>query len=368
MIAPEPSPPALSRNALLTRLAAIGLVLLIVAAGFAYTGGWLSPGRLTPGRFADEFQQVNGIYPGFRRNHAKGLCLIGVFDSNGQGARLSRAKVFAPGRVAVIGRFALAGGRPFITDTPQNVRSMALRFSLPDGEEWRTGINDIPVFPVSTPAAFYEQLAASRPDPATGKPDPAKMKAFLERHPETVGAVAAIHAAPMSSGFYNATYNSLDAFRFVDAAGHAIPVRWSMASAQPFAPAPAEADASQPDKNYLFEDLMAALRRQPLQWHLIVTLGQPGDPTNDATIAWPADREEVDVGTLSVNRLVGEDEGVCRDINFDPLVLPDGIEPSDDPLLSARSAVYSSSFTRRAGEAKAPSAVQTPALGVAAGL
>ena len=95
--------------------------------------------------------------------------------------------------------------------------------------------------------------------------------------------------------------------------------------------------------------------------------GSHGTPQN-ATIAWPADREEVDVGTLSVNRLVGEDEGVCRDINFDPLVLPDGIEASNDPLLSARSAAYSSSFTRRAGEAKAPSAVQTPALGVAAGL
>jgi catalase len=31
--------------------------------------------------------------------------------------------------------------------------------------------------------------------------------------------------------------------------------------------------------------------------------------------------------------------------------------PSDDPLLSARSAVYSQSFTRRAGETKGPSAV-----------
>jgi catalase len=363
----EPNPPALTPIAVLARLAVIGIIVLIVAAGFAYTGGWLAPDRLTPARFADEFQQVNGVYPGFRRNHAKGLCLIGVFDSNGQGARLSKAVVFAPGRVAVIGRFALAGGRPFVTDTPQNVRSMALRFSLPHGEEWRMGINDIPVFPVSTPAAFYEQLAASRPDPATGKPDPAKMKAFLDRHPETVRAIAAIHAEPMSSGFYNATYNSLDAFRFVDGAGHSIPVRWSMVSAQPFAPAPAEADANPPDKNYLFDDLMAALRRQPLQWHLIVTLGKPGDPTNDATIAWPADREQIDVGTLTVNRLVGEAEGVCRDVNYDPLVLPDGIEASDDPLLSARSAVYSSSFTRRAGEDKTPSAVRTPPLGVAAG-
>jgi catalase len=141
-----------------------------------------------------------------------------------------------------------------------------------------------------------------------------------------------------------------------------------MVSVQPFAPAPAQAEAGQPDKNYLFDDLMAQLRRQPLQWHLIVTVGQPGDPTNDATIAWPADREKVEVGTLTVNRLVGEAEGVCRDVNFDPLVLPDGIEASDDPLLSARSAVYSSSFMRRAGEAKTPSAVQTPPLGVAAGL
>jgi catalase len=47
-------------------------------------------------------------------------------------------------------------------------------------------------------------------------------------------------------------------------------------------------------------------------------------------------------------------------INFDPLVLPAGIAPSDDPLLSARSAVYSQSFTRRAGEPKAPTAI-TPA-------
>ena len=42
----------------------------------------------------------------------------------------------------------------------------------------------------------------------------------------------------------------------------------------------------------------------------------------------------------------------------DPLVLPTGIAASDDPLLSARSATYSQSFTRRAGEAKPPSAVR----------
>jgi catalase len=68
----------------------------------------------------------------------------------------------------------------------------------------------------------------------------------------------------------------------------------------------------------------------------------------------------VEVGTLTLERVKSDDASAARDINFDPLVLPVGIAPSDDPLLSARSAVYSQSFTRRAGEPKQPSAI-TPA-------
>ncbi|HKF60214.1 MAG TPA: catalase, partial [Dongiaceae bacterium] len=113
--------------------------------------------------------------------------------------------------------------------------------------------------------------------------------------------------------------------------------------------------------------LIARIAKGPLQWRLIVTIGQPSDPTNDATLAWPADREKVDVGTLTVERLVGEGAGVCRDVNFDPTVLPAGIALSDDPLLSARSAVYAVSYERRAGEVKEPSAVTTPAMGIGAG-
>src|SRR5208283_1585661 len=106
--------------------------------------------------------------------------------------------------------------------------------------------------------------------------------------------------------------------------------------------------------------MIASIHQHPLQWHLIVTVGQAGDPTNDATIPWPAGREQVDVGTLTLDSVDSEETSPCRDINFDPLVLPAGIAPSDDPLLSARSAVYSRSFTRRAGETKQPSAI-TPA-------
>ncbi len=230
---------------------------------------------------------------------------------------------------------------PFQIDRPATVRSMALRFLPPNGEEWRTGMNNIPVFPVNSARAFTEQLLASAPDPATGKPDPAKMRAFLAAHPEVARALAVLAKRQVSSGFADATFNSLNAFRFVNAAGVSVPVRWSTVPVQPFTPA---GPAVETDKNALFDDLLHQVAQHPLQWHLMVTIGAPGDPTNDATQPWPADRQQIDAGTVTIDHAESEDSGPCTWTNYDPTVLPSGIEASDDPLLSARSAAYARSL------------------------
>jgi len=126
---------------------------------------------------------------------------------------------------------------------------------------------------------------------------------------------------------------------------------------------PVAADAAERpeagDENYLFDDLIAQIAQHPRQWRLIVTIGQAGDPTDDATQPWPEGRRQIDAGTVTIDRASNEDSGRCTAVNYDPLVLPVGIEPSDDPLLSARSAVYARSFTLRAEEEpeKPPSAV-----------
>lgn len=111
--------------------------------------------------------------------------------------------------------------------------------------------------------------------------------------------------------------------------------------------------------NYLFDQLIAQIHLHPLQWRLMMTIGQVEDPTSDATLPWPAERAQIDAGTVTLESISSEDGGPCTDINFDPLVLPPGIEPSDDPLLSARSAAYARSFALRAGEMsrKPPSAI-----------
>ena len=216
---PENRAAPLSASSTLARLAGIGVVIICVVGGFLYLGGWFSPHELTPARLVDGFETVFGIHSGFRRNHAKGMCVTGYFDSNGQVARLSKAIVFQTGRVPVIGRFSLPGGNPFVSDSPASVRGMGLDFTPADGEEWRTAMVDIPVFAVNTAQGFYDQLLAGKPDPATGKPDPDKLKAFFADHPESAKAVTIIKAKPFSSGFDNSTFNGLTAFRFISADG-----------------------------------------------------------------------------------------------------------------------------------------------------
>ena len=345
----------------LFRLAAIGAVVAAIGGAFVYVAGFVTPHRLTPQRIVNTFEANAGVHPGFRRNHAKGVCVSGYFEGNGQASDISRADVFKAVRTPVVGRFAIPGGDPSAPDASVPVRSMALDFKLPDGQQWRTGMNNTPVFIVNTPQAFYAQLVASKPDPATGKPDPAKLKAFFAAHPETAPFQSWVKSHPPSSSFGNAAYYGINAFRAIDANGKTHFVRWSMVPETPYAPVTAE-QKSQHD--FLDNELRGRLASGPLRWHLILTVAKPGDPTTDATQAWPEDRPQIDAGTLVIERESAQSEGDCRDINYDPTILPDGLKPSADPLLAARSSAYAVSYNRRTHEeAQGLASTQQPARG-----
>ena len=331
----------------LFRLAAIGAVVAAIGGAFVYVAGFVAPHRLTPQRIVNTFEANAGVHPGFRRNHAKGVCVSGYFEGNGQASDISRADVFKAVRTPIIGRFAIPGGDPSAPDASVPVRSMALDFKLPDGQQWRTGMNNTPVFIVNTPEGFYAQLVASKPDPATGKPDPAKLKAFFAAHPETAPFLSWVKNNPPSSSFGNSAYYGINAFRAIDANGKTHFIRWSMMPETPYAPVTAE-QKSQHD--FLDTELGGRLASGPLRWRLILTVAKPGDPTADATQAWPEDRPHIDAGTLVIERESAQSEGDCRDINYDPTILPDGLKPSADPLLAARSSAYAVSYNRRTHE------------------
>ncbi|HKT29168.1 catalase family peroxidase [Dyella sp.] len=319
-------------------------MLLIIVVAFGYVGGWFTPQRLTAQRLVNQLQANAGVFPGYRRNHAKGVCVAGYFDSNGQAKTYSVAQVFGLGRTPVIGRFAVPVGNPYAPDSAIPIRSLALRFTQANGQQWRTGMNSMPVFPVATPQAFYQLLQAQQPDPSTGKPSPAKLGAFFAAHPETAAFGAWVKTAAPSASYATNTYWSLNAFEFVDAKGEKHAVRWRVV------PEAHDATTGGADANYLDADLAQRLAQGPQRWHLMVTLANPGDPTNDASKEWPSDRRDVDAGTLVLTSTTPQESGECRDINYDPTVLPHGIEISDDPLLPARSAAYATSYLRRTSE------------------
>ncbi|EJT84145.1 catalase domain-containing protein [Pseudomonas putida S11] len=277
------------------RLAAIGVVMLGAGAAFAYAAGWVGDTRLTPQRIIDTFEAQAGHYPGYRKNHAKGLCVSGYFQPSGQAVSLSTARAFSQPRVPVIGRFAIGGANPFAPDTGIPVRSLAIELSTDDGQVWRTGMNNPPVLAVSTPQAFYEQVLAGAPDPATGKPDPGKLQAFFRRPPGKRGV------SPMGGGV-----QAQQQLR-----QHAVPQHQRLPPDRRKRRVPPRALATGARRQRLPPCLPKSmtnsscsttcsngLAQGPLRWTLRLVLAEPGDAVDDPASPWPADRRSVDAGTL----------------------------------------------------------------------
>jgi catalase len=80
----------------------------------------------------------------------------------------------------------------------------------------------------------------------------------------------------------------------------------------------------------------------------LVYVGEPGDPQDNPTLAWPESRKHFTAGTLTITLATPQQKGMaCEPINFDPLIMADGIAPTNDPVLLFRSPAYAVSFAKR---------------------
>nr|WP_231888424.1 catalase [Acetobacter malorum] len=218
-------------------------------------------------------------------------------------------------------------------------------------------MNNPPVLPLRDAQDVSDFFSSQRLDPATGKPDPARVQAFGATHPWLQAAAEKNAHRVVSSGFADDTYHSLDSFLLVAESGTKTAVRWAMVPMQPVAPA----DAAGGGRDDLFQRLMADSHDHPLQWRMVLTVAGPHDAVNDPSQSWAQDDRTIEAGTLTLNTVESEDGGPCTGFTFDPLILPPGIIPSDDPILQLRSGAYMRSFALRSGEKRGPSAI-TPAM------
>lgn len=93
---------------------------------------------------------------------------------------------------------------------------------------------------------------------------------------------------------------------------------------------------------YLFDELTERLQSGAIEFKLLAQIAEDGDVTDNATAIWPEEREIVELGTLKIEKTLGDKESLVQQkhIIFDPIPRVEGVEPSDDPLLEVRASVY----------------------------
>jgi catalase len=298
-----------------------------------------------PEQIVNVMNKLWGSHAGLRANHTKGIVAEGSFTPTAEAAGLSTALLFKAGTTTpVTVRFSDATGVPDIPDGASNANphGMAIKFQQADGAEVDIVANSLGFFPVATGEEFLDLLtAASESGPGAAKPT--RLETFVASHP-AVKAAGATVATPVS--FATDIYNGINAFVFVDAAGKRQPFRFRL---EPVGGAQhlSKEDAAKLGPNFLIDELPARVAKGPVAFRLQARLAAPGDPTADATRAWPDDRKLVDLGTLTLTAVPADGGARSASLLFLPGNLTDGIEVSDDPLIDTRNEAYAVSFGRR---------------------
>ncbi len=295
----------------------------------------------TPSRYASDtleaFHRLFGPNPGLRPVHARGVLLEGDFVPADPPATLSRATFLRGAPTRVVARFSNFLGVPDAPDTAPQKRGLAVRFLLADGDHTDVVAHSFDGFPARTPEDFLEFLRAV----AGGD---AGVKAFRTAHPEAAPFLDAPEPAPVS--YATEAYFAVHAFGYIGAGGAATVGRPRFAPVAGVQHLSAQDVASRaPD--YLRTELRQRLASGPVSFRYVVQLAAPGDPVDDVTHAWPADRQLVELGTLRLERFAADEDDATRRIGFLPTHLVDGIEPPADRLLAARGDVYKAAFAER---------------------
>jgi len=303
--------------------------------------------EVTAPQMIDAFEGTFGAHAGQRRNHIKGTCAAGEFVGRSDATALSRSALFSGKAIPVVARFSVGGGNPEVPDAAPAPRGMALEFRLPGGALQHITMVNTPIFAAGSPASFRDFLVAAKPDPKTGQPDPEKFKTYFATHPDALALhELSSHHTP-TANYYQTTYFSIHTFKFIDAKGAEHPVRWRFIPRDGTKELTA-AEIKAAPRDFLEKNLIERTRKAPAVWDMIVYIGEPGDPQDNPTLAWPETRKHFTAGTLSITQATPQQKGVaCEPLNFDPLIMAEGIAPTNDPVLLFRSPAYAVSFAKR---------------------
>jgi catalase len=292
----------------------------------------------------DAFDQLQGVHPGFRPAHAKGLMCVGTFVPSAEAPKLTRAPHASQPSTAVTVRYSNSTGLPNIPDNDparSSPRGIAVRFHLDAHLHTDIIAHSHDGFPVRTGEEFLDFLRAAA---AFGAGRPEVMGAFLAAHPNAKRFVEA--PKPIPSSFAREAFFARTAFNFTNSGGLSRHGRFRI---QPEAGTDylSNEAAAAMSPNFLFDELGPRLAKEPVKLGIFVQIAEAGDDVTDASTSWPAGRAEIPFGTVTLTARVDDQEPERRKIIFDPVPRVDGIDSSGDPLTQVRADIYLLSGRRR---------------------
>ena len=324
-------------------LLAITIALLLAQSSVAAAPQSASPDLAQ--QIFDVMVKIPGAKPATRPVHAKGIVCEGTFIATPAAAGLSSAAHFQGKPVKITVRLSDGAPDPSIPDNSPNAfpRGIAIRFMLPGGDKTDIVAISHNGFIVSNGQEFLDlEKAILATDPSKQHPWPVEQ--FLGAHPRALKFVQ--DPKPSPDSFSTESFYGNNAFVFVNKQGTKQPFRYQIlpvAGSHYLDDATAKAKA--PD--YLFDELKARLPKQPVKFRLVAQLPNPGDTTSDGSIVWPDDRKTVELGTITITAVAADSDAAQKALAFDPTLLTDGIELSDDELPALRSEVYGISAMHR---------------------
>jgi catalase len=167
---------------------------------------------------------------------------------------------------------------------------------------------------------------------------------FLGSHPKALAYVQTPKPAP--SSFARESYFGVTAMRFTNKDGL---TRFGRYRIVPEAGIDhlSDSEAAARGANFLFDELAQRIASGPIAFRVLVQLADGEDVVDDATVHWPEERTVSDFGRIVLTSLVSDDAAAQKQIIFDPIPRVEGIDPSEDPLLELRAAVYLISGRKR---------------------
>jgi len=292
----------------------------------------------------DAFDQLQGLHPGFRPAHAKGLMCSGTFVPSPEAAGLTCAPHANNASTPVTVRYSDSTGLPNIPDNDparSGPRGIAIRFHLDEHLHTDIVAHSFDGFPVRTGEEFLEFLRAAA---AAGAGRPEVIGAFLASHPNAKRFAEAPKPIPIS--FAREAFFAGTAYRFTNSSGGSRVGRFRI---RPLDGTEylSDKEAAAKSPNFLFDELGPRLARQPVKLAIFVQMAEPGDDVGDASTPWPANRTEHPFGTITLTARVDEQAPERRKIIFDQLPRVDGIDSAGDPLTQVRADLYLLSGRRR---------------------